>query len=76
MRKLNKQSRQNKEKASKSRLFIAMKKAKITIRVDEKVQRGYKKFCHENGLVMQKRIEDLLRADLEKRLIKIPEMKL
>ena len=44
--------------------------------VDAKVHGNFKKFCKENGLVMGKRIEDLMRADLEKRLIKIPELKL
>ncbi len=53
-----------------------LKKAKFTISMDAKVYASYKKFCKENGLVMGKRFEDLLRADLEKRLIKIPRVEL
>ena len=47
-----------------------------TISVDAKVHDKYKKFCKENGLVIGKRIEGLMCADLEKRLIKIPKMRL
>ncbi len=53
-----------------------MKKEKITILIDGDVKGRYKKLCKENGLVMGKRIEDLMRADLEMRLIKIPKVKL
>ncbi len=53
-----------------------MKKIKMSIWVDEKVQGRYKKFCKENGLIIGKRIEGLMDADMEKRLIKIPEVKI
>ncbi len=55
---------------------MATKKIRMTIWIDEKAHSKFKKFCKENGLVMGKRIEDLMDADLEKRLIKIPEIKL
>ncbi len=53
-----------------------MKTTKTTIRVESRLHSNYKKFCKENGLVFAKRIEELMRADLEMRLIKIPKVKL
>ena len=53
-----------------------MKKTRFNANVNSELHKRYKKFCKENGLVMGKRIEELMRADLEKRLIKIPEVKL
>ena len=53
-----------------------MKKINFNVQVDSNVHRKFKEFCKENGLVMGKRIEDLMDADLERRLIKIPEIKL
>ncbi len=50
---------------------------KVTsIRVNSKTYKKYKKFCKENGLLIGKRIQDLIEADLEKRIIKLPEVKL
>ena len=57
-------------------LIKKMKKTKMSIWVDENVQHRYKNFCRENGLIIGKRIEGLMDADMEKRLIKIPEIKL
>ncbi len=51
-------------------------KIRMVIWTDEKVHGKYKKFCKENGLIIGKRIEELMRADLEKRLIKIPRVEL
>ncbi len=53
-----------------------MKKVKITVVVDSNVHQSFKKFCKENGLVMGKRMEELMRADIEHRLIKIPKVKI
>ncbi len=55
---------------------MSPKKIRTTIVIDAEIRRKYKKFCKDNGLVMGKRIEGLMKADLEKRLIKIPEVKL
>ena len=50
---------------------------KVTsIRVDNSIYKRYKKFCKEHGLLIGKRIQDLIEADFERRLIKIPEVKL
>ncbi len=51
-------------------------KIRMVIWTDEKVHGRYKHFCKENGLIIGKRIEGLMRADLEKRLIKIPKIEL
>ncbi len=67
------------EKGRKRKKFLPskkMKKTKMSIWVDEKVRLRYKKFCKENGLIVGKRIEDLMDADMERRLLKIPEVKL
>ncbi len=53
-----------------------MKKLRTSILIDRKVHSKYRALCKENGLIMSKRIEDLMRADLEKRLIKIPKVEL
>ncbi len=53
-----------------------MKQTRLNARIDSTIHRKYKKMCKENGLVMAKRIEELMRADLEMRLIKIPKVKL
>ncbi len=52
-----------------------MKKV-TSLKVDIRIYKKYKKFCKENGLLIGKRIQDLLEADLEKRLIKLPEVKI
>ncbi len=53
-----------------------MKKTRINVEVDSELHKRFKSFCKKNGLVMGRRIEDFMRADLEKRLIKIPKVKL
>lgn len=60
----------------KTAIDSKMKTIKTTIRIEGRVYTKYKNFCKENGLVIAKRLEDFMRADLEKRLIKIPEVKL
>lgn len=53
-----------------------MKTHKMTLTVDSNLHAKYKKYCKGSGLVIGKRIEDLMRADLEQRLIKMPKIKL
>ncbi len=44
---------------------------KVTsIRVNISIYKKYKQFCKANGLLIGKRIQDLIEADFEKRLIK------
>ncbi len=52
------------------------KRKTINLRIDNRVYQKYKKFCKDNGLIIGKRIEDLMDADLEKRIIKLPEVRL
>ncbi len=51
-------------------------KVKLNVWISKNVHSRYKKFCKENGLIIGKRVEGLLEADVEKRLIKIPEVRL
>ncbi len=49
---------------------------KIGFKIESQVHRDYKKFCRQNGYVMSKRIEKLMRADIKRRLLELPEIKL
>mgnify|MGYP001603787612 CR=1 FL=1 len=48
----------------------------LNIRLNKKLHKDYKKFCKQHCLVMGRRIEELIKMDLERRLIKLPEVKL
>ena len=51
-------------------------KIKFGLAIDKKVHAAYKKFCKQNGYVMSKRLEQLMLADVKKRLLELPEFKL
>ena len=45
-------------------------------KIESQVHKGYKRFCKQSGYVMSKRIENLMRADMKKRLLELPQIKL
>ncbi len=51
-------------------------KIDVGLKIEAKVHRAYKRFCKQNGHVMSKRIEQLMVADMKKRLLELPEIKL
>ncbi len=51
-------------------------KINVGLKIEEQTHREYKKFCKKNGYLMSRRIEQLMRADMKKRLLEIPEIKL
>ncbi len=51
-------------------------KTMLGVRVGRGLHKTYKEFCRQNGLIMAKRIEELMRMDIEQRLIKLPRIRL
>ncbi len=51
-------------------------KSKLTIRIGASTHRKYKNFCRKNGLIISKRLEDLMKRDLSEILIGLPKVKL
>ncbi len=52
------------------------KKIKIGLFVNAGTYRKYKKLCNVRGLKISNRIEQLMLADVKKRLLELPELRL
>ena len=44
---------------------MAIRKKKVTLSIDPKVYAAYKKFCEENAILLSKKIELLMKKEME-----------